>query len=193
MKNTKESNLNSGWLAFDGYVAVFDGILDFPLGTNTIVIPLPTSFIYTGNNLAIRVNRPLDNYNYNISNQFYYTNSAANPSRSRYISSSSVTYDPQNPSASGTLNNYIPVTGFSVTSFVPVVLAIPQLQIQKNQQGVMLSWNAVQGANLYRIYASSDPAVWSDIPYAEISQNSILITNPQDKMFFKIVAVYQAP
>jgi len=57
----------------------------------------------------------------------------------------------------------------------------------------MISWNAVQGANLYRIYASSDPAVWSDIPYAESSQNSFLITNPQDKMFFKIVAVYQAP
>jgi len=193
MKNTTESNLNSGWLTFDGYETVFEGILDFPLGINTIVIPLQTPFVYTGNNLAIRVNRPLDSYNYHTNNHFYYTNSASNPSRSRYISSSSVSYDPQNPSASGTLSNYIPVTGFSVTSYVPVVLAIPQLIIQKNQLGVMLSWNAVQGANLYRIYASSDPAVWSDIPYAEISQNSFLITNPQDKMFFKIVAVYQAP
>ncbi len=193
MKNTTESNLNSGWLSFDGYETVFDGILAFPLGINTIVIPLPTPFIYTGNNLAIRVNRPLDSYNYNTNNHFYYTNSASNPGRSRYISSNSVTYDPQNPSALGTLSNNIPVTGFSVTSYVPVVLAIPQLLIQKHQQGVILSWNAVQGANLYRIYASSDPAVWSDIPYAEISQNSFLITNPPDKMFFKIVAVYQAP
>jgi len=93
----------------------------------------------------------------------------------------------------GTLTNFIPVTDFSVTSYIPAVLAIPQLLIQKNQQGVLLNWNAVQGANLYRIYASSDPVVWSDIPYAECSQTSFLIINPPDKMFFKIVAVYQAP
>jgi hypothetical protein len=35
--------------------------------------------------------------------------------------------------------------------------------------------------------------VWSEIPYAECSQTSFLIINPPDKMFFKIVAVYQAP
>ena len=193
MKNTPESNLSSGWLSFDEYVPVFDSFVDFPAGNNTIIIILQIPFPYNGNNLAIRVNRPFDNYNYNTSNHFYYTNSASNPGRSRYLSNSSVIYDPQNPSALGSLSNFIPVTGFSVTSYIPAVLAIPQLLIQKNQQGVLLNWNAVPGANLYRIYASSDPVVWSDIPYAECSQTSFLITNPPDKMFFKIVAVYQAP
>jgi len=193
LKNTSEINLSSGWLPFDGYTQVFDGTLDFPSGTNTIVINLQTPFYYSGNNLAIRVNRPWDSFNYNTNNHFYYNNSSIALYRSRYLFSSSVTYDPLNPSANGTVSSYIPVTGFAISDYVPLTLAVPVLQGVLNDQGMLLSWTVVQGANQYRIYASDNPVVWPDTPLATVNQNTYQASLTGNRRFFKIIAAYQAP
>jgi len=193
MKNTADTNLSSGWQSFAGYTLVFDGQVNFPSGANTIVIALQSPFPYTGNNLALRLNRPADTYNYNSNNQFYCQSVTDTPNRSRYLASSTTTYDPTNPSAAGTLSSYVPVTGFAVIDYVPAVLATPSVATSLVQQGVQLSWNAVPGANRYRIYASPDPTVWQDTPLAEQNQTSYTLTNPGNRMFFKVIAVYLAP
>jgi hypothetical protein len=110
MAHTSAENLTGGWLP-DTYTLVFNGLVDFPLGANYIIIPLTTPFNYTGGNLAVRAYRPMDVSAFNSTNNFYYTNSSAvHPSRSRYLRSDTVTYDPLAPSAAGTISSYVPLT-----------------------------------------------------------------------------------
>lgn len=118
MGTTTLTDLTGGWLPADTYTLVFDGTIDFPLGINEVVVPLQTPFNYTGGNLLVRVNRPMDTAFFNTSNHFYYTTTPDYPSRSRYLYSDSVTYDPLAPSAAGTLLGYNANTTFLVDNAV---------------------------------------------------------------------------
>jgi len=191
MKNTTESNLSSAWLPFDGYTLVFDGAVNFPGGQNTILINLNTNFTYSGENLAIRINRPMDSVYYSSLNHFYYTNSTDNPNRSRYLYNDTVTYDPANPSATGTLSSNVPVTSFAVENYVPLVLATPVVSLLAGNNSISLSWNSVQGATTYQVYSSDNPLVWPEIPIAVVNEPSYQFVGGNPKMFFKIVAVNQ--
>ncbi len=112
------TDLSGGWLPATDYTLVFDGTVDFPSGTNYIVIPLDTPFAYTGGTLATRVYRPMDTAYYSTSDKFYYTTNPAHTTRSRYLLSDSVTYDPLAPSAAGTTLGYFPNTTFVVQNAV---------------------------------------------------------------------------
>ena len=72
MANTTISDLYE-WLPESEFTLVFDGYIDFPIGKNTINIPLDMLFEYTGANLVIMTNRPMDNNYYSMNNLFYST------------------------------------------------------------------------------------------------------------------------
>jgi len=115
---TTLQNLSTGWLSADIFTQVFDGTVSFPTGTNEIIIQLQTPYNYTGGNLVVRVNRPMDTANFASTNYFIYTNSTNHPNRSRYLNSDTVTYDPLAPSASGTISSYVPNTYLVVNNAV---------------------------------------------------------------------------
>jgi len=58
----------------------------------------------------------------------------------------------------------------------------------------VLSWNAVSGANGYKVYASADPYApepWEQIAF--ITGTTYTYTGTDDKKFFKVTAVTEAP
>lgn len=118
MAHTTVTDLSGGWLPAVDYTLVFDGLVDFPSGVNYVVIPLDTPFAYTGGTLATRVNRVFDSGALSSSDKFYYTTNPDHSTRSRYLRSDSVTYDPMAPSATGTTLNYFPNTMFIVQNAV---------------------------------------------------------------------------
>lgn len=105
------SDLCGGWVLSDGLTPVFDGFVDFPIGTNEVVIPLPVAYtVSDATNLLIRYHRPMDTVYYNESNQFYYTSTLSHPTRSRYIISDSAVVDPLAPSEAGDTSANVPNT-----------------------------------------------------------------------------------
>ncbi|MDD2229894.1 MAG: M6 family metalloprotease domain-containing protein [Candidatus Cloacimonetes bacterium] len=184
VKNTSETDLSLGWSGFADYTLVFDGVLTFPIGTNLINIPFSIPFAYNGANLAVRVNRPMDTEYFSTDNHFYYNDAPDYPNRSRYVLSDTTVYDPTDPSAAGTLSSNVPVTVFVVDN---AVLATPSITIQQQGADLLLSWNAVPGAVMYRFYASSSPDITMDAPLAVTSELSIAVPISA-AMFFKVVA-----
>jgi len=191
MKHTTES-LNSAWLSFDDYTLVYDGNVFFPAGVNAIVIPLQTPFQYAGGNIAVRTNRVMDTRDYGSNERYFYTNDTVNPNRTRHNQSDTSLIDPANPglTAVGTQSSMIPNTGFIVDPYVALPTpGAPVVQITMSGTNPQLSWNAVDNAFVYVIYASDDPYNWSDeTQIATTSALSYSITNAPEKKFFKVAA-----
>jgi hypothetical protein len=96
MGNTTQANLTDGWVNAGQLEMVFDGNIDLPGGENSIIIPLDPVFQYTGGNLIIMAERPMDTVYYSSSDHFYYTDTPAYPDRTRYARTDTVTspFDP---------------------------------------------------------------------------------------------------
>ena len=107
MGTTNLQDLSAGWI-LDGLTLVYDGTLNFPNGQNTITVPLQTPYLYTGGNLVLYANRPMDTQYFSSSDDFLAQTIGSN--RARKLTSDSVTYDPMNPSAAGTLSGKFPKT-----------------------------------------------------------------------------------
>ncbi|MDI9572254.1 MAG: choice-of-anchor D domain-containing protein, partial [Candidatus Cloacimonadota bacterium] len=104
---TNLQDLSGGWI-LDGLTLVYDGTLNFPSGQNTITVSLQTPYLYTGGNLVLYANRPMDTQYYNTNDDFQAQTIGSN--RALKIQSDSVTYDPMNPSVAGTLSGQFPKT-----------------------------------------------------------------------------------
>ena len=102
---TTLTNLSGGWIPSTSLSLIFDGVVSFPSGINTIDIPLQNPYQYNGQNLIIMVNRPMDSTYFNSNDRFYLTTTALS-NRTRYLYSDTTIYDPANPSG-GTLTNQI--------------------------------------------------------------------------------------
>ncbi|HQF81885.1 MAG TPA: YCF48-related protein, partial [Candidatus Syntrophosphaera thermopropionivorans] len=63
----------------------------------------------------------------------------------------------------------------------------PSLRIEKVNNQIKLSWDAVQGATSYKIYGASDPYGNYTLITSTTSLNYI-ITNPGNMQFFKVIA-----
>jgi len=61
---TDLADLSAGWILND-LTLVYDGTLNFPNGENAIVVPLQTPYLYTGCNLVLYANRPMDTQYFN--------------------------------------------------------------------------------------------------------------------------------
>ncbi|HOQ78369.1 MAG TPA: carboxypeptidase regulatory-like domain-containing protein, partial [Candidatus Cloacimonas sp.] len=107
---TDLADLSAGWI-LNGLTLVYDGTLNFPSGENTIVVPLQTPYLYTGGNLVLYANRPMDTQYFSSSDNF--RAQTIGTTRARKLMSDSVIYDPMNPSATGTLSGTFPMTSFT--------------------------------------------------------------------------------
>ncbi len=110
LAETTETNLQTGWIPSTQMTLVFDGNVNYPSGTNNIMIPLATPFPYGGGNLAMMVNRPMDTQYFNFADNFDCQTVGTN--RSRNVQSDGTNFDPANPPATATISGQFPKTTF---------------------------------------------------------------------------------
>jgi len=190
MKQTTQDNLATSWLDFTGYALVFQGNIHFPIGVNSIYIPLDAPFNYTGDNLAVRVYREWEISYWNNSNFFYNTASPIHPNRTRHFAEDTAGsgFNPTNPPSLGTVTNNVANTAFIVDpADIIITLDTPEVTITKVGSDVRLDWQLISGAHSYDIYSSVDPYLWPDDPDATVYTNSFQ-TALAEKKFFKVVA-----
>ncbi len=104
---TNEPNLASNWIDPTGFTMVYDGVIDFPSGVNSIMIPLTTPYVYSGGNLVVITNRVYEG-NYHSSNDKFYGTEFPGSSRNRYVQSDATIYDPWQVISGTTLSNWAP-------------------------------------------------------------------------------------
>ena len=110
---TTQNDLTAGWIPSTQLTLVFDGTVSYPSGLNTITIPLQTPFVYTGGNLVMLVNRPMDTQYYDSSDYFKCQTIGSN--RSLNVQSDGTLYDPAAPPA-GNLSGTFPKTTMFMTA-----------------------------------------------------------------------------
>ncbi|PKN72949.1 MAG: hypothetical protein CVU50_05325 [Candidatus Cloacimonetes bacterium HGW-Cloacimonetes-3] len=115
--STQLTDLSAGWILPDQLTLVYDGTLDFPSGENTITVPLQVPFAYSGGNLVLYANRPMDTVYYSSSDNFQ--SQTVGTTRARKLVSDSTVYDPAAPSAAGTLSGTFPKTTLHMTPLSP--------------------------------------------------------------------------
>ncbi|MDD3235758.1 MAG: choice-of-anchor D domain-containing protein, partial [Candidatus Cloacimonetes bacterium] len=125
---TTQTDLSAGWIPSSQMTLVFDGTMTYPGGENTITFPLSTIFPYTGGNLVVMWNRPLDTAYFSSSD--YFKCQIVGTNRAREIYNDSMEYDPNNM-AGGTLTGTFPKTSLIMTPFSgpPALMVMP---ISKN-------------------------------------------------------------
>ncbi|MBN2460099.1 MAG: carboxypeptidase regulatory-like domain-containing protein, partial [Candidatus Cloacimonetes bacterium] len=114
---TDITSLENNWIAASDLILVFDAEVDFPSGQHEIQLIFDEEFIYTGGNLAIMAQRPMDTDYYSSSDKFYNTLSSPYPNRTRYAYSDSEPYDPYNPPPLGwsvVVSDRLPNTTFYI-------------------------------------------------------------------------------
>jgi len=67
---TTQPNLSNGWIPSTELSLVFDGNVNYPTGSNTIIIPLQTPYMYFSGNLVMMVHRPMDTQYYSDADYF---------------------------------------------------------------------------------------------------------------------------
>ena len=84
--------------------------------------------------------------------------------------------------------------GAYITNGVPTTLQVPVVTITEVSGQPVLSWNPVYGANGYKVLASADPYApepWEQVAF--ITGTTYTYTGTDDKKFFKVTAVFEAP
>ncbi|HNQ44300.1 MAG TPA: hypothetical protein PKI59_07710, partial [Candidatus Cloacimonadota bacterium] len=87
----------TGFIPSTQLTQVYDGMVNYPMGQNTITVTFSTPFQYTGGTLVMMVHRPMDAQFYSLSDNFYCQ--TIGTTRAAKIYSDTVTYDPANPPA----------------------------------------------------------------------------------------------
>ncbi len=108
---TNELNLANGWIPSTNLTLVYDGVVTYQTGESIVTITLSTPFNYSGGNLVMMVNRPMDTSAFSLMNQFrcqYGT-----PARSLHAYHNFQTLNPASPPSS----NYDTVSLFPKTTF----------------------------------------------------------------------------
>jgi hypothetical protein len=116
MGSTILSNLSAGYIPSTQLTLVFDGMVSFPSGVNTITIPLQTTFPYVSGNLVVMFNRPLDTAYF--SQYDYFKGQTVGANRARRAYDDTTVFDPANPPA-GTLVGQFPKTTFQISLLSP--------------------------------------------------------------------------
>lgn len=111
--STIQSDLTSGYIPSSQLTLVYDGLVNFPSGTNPINIPLQVPFVHIPGNLILMVNRPMDSQYYSSNDYFLCQTIGTN--RARKSLSSSTIYDPANPPSTSTLSGQFPRIRFVYT------------------------------------------------------------------------------
>jgi len=75
----------------------------------------------------------------------------------------------------------------------PLELGTPLLNISRDGGNIRLSWDAVEHANRYLIYATTDPTQWQEEPSFETEQYFLELPLQSERMFYRIKASYIEP
>lgn len=110
---TTAADLSGGWIPSTQLTQVFDGTVNYPSGQNMVVIPLQAVFTYTGGNLVLMVNRPMDTTYYSSLDNFYCQ--TLGTSRTRNVYSDGTLFDPANPPADAQVSGQFPKTSIHLT------------------------------------------------------------------------------
>lgn len=105
---TSLADLSGGWIPSTQLTPVFDGVVNYPSGQNTITIYLQNPFYYTSGNLVMMVNRPMDSDYYSSTD--YFLAQTGSQMRALNDESDNVTFDPANPPTSAELIGQFPKT-----------------------------------------------------------------------------------
>ncbi|MDZ4122003.1 MAG: choice-of-anchor D domain-containing protein, partial [Candidatus Cloacimonadaceae bacterium] len=112
MGTTTQENLSAGWIPSTQLTQVFDGNVDYLSGQNTIMIPLQVPFTYTGGNLVMMVNRPMDTQYFSSMDTF--ASQTVGTNRSLKVQSDGTLFDPANPPAGAALSGQFPKTSIHI-------------------------------------------------------------------------------
>ncbi len=108
---TNQTSLTAGgWIPSGQLTQVFDGVVNYPAGANTISITFSTPFLYPGGTLVMMVNRPMDTQYYSSNDRFLAQTVGSN--RALSISSDTTNFDPSAPPVAGTPSGQFPKTTF---------------------------------------------------------------------------------
>jgi hypothetical protein len=121
---TDQPDLNAGWISSTNMTLVYDGTMNYPGGANTITFPLQLPFAYTGGNLVVMFNRPVDGAYFSSSD--YFKTQTGVTGRAREMHSDSAVYDPANLTG-GTITGIFPKTTLTMTPLTgdPVFIVSP--------------------------------------------------------------------
>jgi hypothetical protein len=105
---TTAADLSGGMIPASLLTQAFAGFVNYPAGQNTIHIDMDTPFLYTGGNLVVMVQRPMD-VDFFASTDYFFSQ-VVGTSRSRKAFSDATTLDPNNPPANAVLSGEFPKT-----------------------------------------------------------------------------------
>ena len=109
LASTDLEDLSAGWFPTSEMTLVYDGLVTYPSGENTINITFQIPYVYTGGNLVVMFYRPSDTEYYYSSN--YFRSQAGSINRARYFAHNQDIIDPLNP-PEGTVSNHFPQATF---------------------------------------------------------------------------------
>jgi hypothetical protein len=95
---TTQTDLSAGWIPSSQLSLVFNGTVDYPSGANLIPIHLTTLYAYSGGNLVVMIERPMDTSFYSATDLFV-TQSGTIPARTRFVYGDAPDFDPSAPPA----------------------------------------------------------------------------------------------
>ncbi len=113
MGETSLTSLVDGWIPASQLTLVFDGIISYPSGDNPITINLDSQYYYSGQNLVVMVQRPMDTESYSSTDYFYVTTTNEIMDRTRYERDNTVILDPYEPNVDGYTFETFPNTKFT--------------------------------------------------------------------------------
>ena len=106
--STNVADLSGGWIPSTQLTLVFDGVVTYPAGANTITIPLSTPYMHTPGNLVMMVNRPMDTQYYSSSDNFLAQ--TGTQMRTLKLQSDGTNFDPSAPPAATAVGQFPKVT-----------------------------------------------------------------------------------
>ncbi len=108
--STYQNDLNAGFIPASELTLVYDGEIDYPVGTNNIHINFQTPYVHTGGNLVMLFYRPYDSSDYDADLRFRIQ--IAGDNRTRLATRKYGDLDPFNPPNNTTLTGKFPQVSF---------------------------------------------------------------------------------
>jgi M6 family metalloprotease-like protein len=173
---TEYPNLSNGWIPASQLMLAYDGMIDFPVGVNKILIPFQQPYDYSGANLVVMVERTMDQASYFGFNNFYstYGFDGSTSARARTVNSSSIALDPFNPTG-GSLSS------FPVNIGLKFELPIPQNLVCSSGLGLaLITWDDLISGGGFRSepdrrFIPRDPVTLTLLGY-NVYKDGVLVT-----------------
>ncbi len=167
---------------------VFEGTLDISATEGWIMIPLDTPFSYNNvDNLIVAVLQNQDDYDWD--NDGYFHSTSTDYARSIIYEDYSP-IDPDDDWIYYDISYGIPnILLYVASDDEPTELDIPEIHIRLIDGNTVLSWDAVENANSYNIYATDDPYApgsWNKI--TTVTASPFTFDGAAAKQFFKVTA-----